>query len=155
MKKLIIMMEEKKHLFLPFQKLEAFASAPIRKTSGSAGLDLASAYDATIPPNAVGRIKTEICVKIPDNCVGYIAARSGFSFNHNCNVLGGIIDSDYEGELVIQLTNLSNTNPLEITKGDRIAQLLCIPIEYPVPLLTKISNNTARGSAGLGSTGMR
>lgn len=137
---------------LKFVKLKEFAKIPVRKTPGSAGLDLSSAYDSVIPPGEARRVKTEIAVTIPENCYGQIAERSGFSYDNEVSILGGVVDRDYTGELVIQLLNHGKTQ-LKISRGDRIAQLICHKIAYPEPVEVDNLDATERGDAGFGSTG--
>ena len=139
-------------MYLECVKLKEFASEPVRKTDGSAGLDLASAYDLVIPPGETRRVETEIAIKLPENCCGLIAARSSFSFENKTTILGGIIDKDYTGGLVVQILNHAVT-PLKISAGDRVAQLICLNIEYPTPLQVNHLPETERGAAGFGSTG--
>ena len=135
-------------------KLKHFAELPARKTPGSAGLDLSSAYNYVIPPGEAGRIATEIAVTVPKNCYGQISERSGFSYDNKVSILGGVIDSDYTGEIIIQLLNHGKTN-LKISRGDRIAQLIIQKIKYPTPVEVGKLDETERGASGFGSTGKK
>lgn len=137
---------------LEFVKLNSFASIPVRQTPGSAGLDLASLNDSVVPPGKACRVSTGLAVKIPPNCYIQIAERSGFSYDNITSILGGVIDKDYTGELMVQLLNHSSI-PLTISAGDRIAQLICHKIEYPTPVEAYELDKTQRGAAGFGSTG--
>lgn len=126
---------------------------PIRGTSGSAGMDLCSAVKCTVLPGEQKKISTELYLQIPDGYVGKIEPRSGLAANHQIRLNAGVIDSDYRGEISILLKN-EGSEPFEIGKGDRIAQLIIF--EHVVPVFepcTQLSN-TQRGSGGFGSTGI-
>ena len=138
------------------------AKPPSRMTAGSAGFDLYAAESVEIPPThcepdgraEVGRalVSTGIVIELPQGTVGRVASRSGLSINANMEVGAGWIDSDYRGTLMVELKNLSS-KPYKVNQGDRIAQLLVIPVvDIGISILAQ-SEETARGSSGFGSTG--
>ncbi len=148
---------------LKVKRLCETAYLPSRMTSGSAGFDLYAAVTATVPPAQllpegmveVGRalISTGLVVEIPAGMVGRIGARSGLSVKYNLEVGAGWIDSDYRGELKIELKNLS-AKPFSILPGDRIAQLILLNLPEITLVETEAVIETARGVGGFGSTGL-
>jgi dUTP pyrophosphatase len=140
------------------QKLKNYA-APCYATQGSAGLDLLACIDGplTIQPNAVHLISTGMAIYIKDPAyAGVILPRSGLGHKHGL-VLGnqaGLIDADYQGPLMVSLLNRSE-QAYEIQPGDRIAQLIIIPVSRPVMQWVDDFESTDRGQAGFGSTGVK
>ena len=130
---------------------------PARATEGSAGIDLAACVDGpvTIAPRALVRIPTGIAVALPSpDYVALVFARSGLGIRHGISLSNGVgvIDSDYRGEIQVGLTNLSDT-PYTIQPGDRIAQLVVVPVALPELVWTQDLEDTGRGAGGFGSTG--
>ncbi|OMH79258.1 Deoxyuridine 5'-triphosphate nucleotidohydrolase [Zancudomyces culisetae] len=106
---------------------------------------------------ALGRyaVDTGLIMKIPDNCYGRVAARSGLAVKHSIDVSAGVIDSDYRGIVKILLLNNGKT-PFEIRIGDRIAQLILENISTPEISPAEdlaATEKTERGAGGFGSTG--
>ncbi len=138
------------------------AQPPRKMTDGSAGFDLFAAESVEIPPTScepdgraeVGRaiVPTGIVVELPQGTVGRVASRSGLSVKSNIEAGAGWIDSDYRGELMVELKNLSS-KPYRVDQGDRIAQLVILPVvEVEVSIATQVEE-TPRGASGFGSTG--
>jgi dUTP pyrophosphatase len=96
-------------------------------------------------------ISTGLQIQLPEGCYGQIAPRSGLAYCH-IGVGGGVIDEDYRGNIGVILYNHSNV-PFKIVRGDRIAQLICIPIQYPRVQEVDVLGTTERGASGFGSTG--
>lgn len=137
---------------LEFTKLSDNATVPTRASEFSAGLDLYSANDFMIMPNASCLVSTDISIAVPSNCYGRVAPRSGLALKHSINVLAGVIDCDYRGTVNVLLFNHGQLAYIG-KKGDRIAQLICERIEYPTLVEKTSLNETARGSGGFGSSG--
>ena len=139
---------------LKIKKLYPNVPTPAYATSGSAGIDLyATVSVRTIEPDQVVTANTGIAVSIPEGYVGLITPRSGLGTKGL--VLGnltGVIDSDYRGEIILQLWNRSNT-PIIISHLDRVAQMLIVPVAQPVIELVDELDTTERGDKGFGSTG--
>lgn len=131
---------------------------PARATPGSAGLDLRAAIPAPlpIPPGERRLIGSGIAVDIRDpGVVAIVASRSGLSLKHGVRVAQGIgvIDSDYHGEIGIILAN-DGKEPYTVSPGDRIAQLLFLPVLCADLLLVEsFEEETSRGEGGFGHTG--
>ena len=100
-------------------------------------------------------IKTGVRVGIPQGFEGQVRARSGLSAKKGLTLVNGIgtIDSDYTGEILVSMINLSN-EPQEIHKGDRIAQLVIVPIIQALFIPVKNLKDTERGEGGFGHTGV-
>ena len=131
------------------QKLDPRAQAPERATAGSAGADLHALLDEalTIPPGGRAAVPTGIAIGLPSpETVGLVFARSGLAVKH------GVIDSDYTGEIRVGLVNLSD-EAYTIQPGERIAQLVIMPVCLPHMELADSLKETERGGGGFGSTG--
>ncbi len=132
-------------------------SLPKRATEGSAGFDLTAAISepVTIKPNELCKIPTGIAIGLPSaDYVALVFARSGIAVKHGIALSNGVgvIDSDYRGEIQVGLCNLSN-EPYTIEPGERIAQLVVMPVCLPVIEVVNSLDQTQRGAGGFGSTG--
>ena len=125
---------------------------PLRATAGAAGIDLYADKAYRIYENCRMSVSTGIAVRLPAGTYGQIAPRSGLARDYGIIVLGGVIDSDYRGEIMIMLMNTGN-RPMDINVGDRIAQLIALPY-IAAPMMAVVSlDETGRGSRAFGSTG--
>ena len=104
------------------------AIIPTRASKGSAGLDLYSSIDVDIDTNSIKKINTEIRVSLPENTYGSIRDKSSLVAK-GLLTLGGVIDNDYTGEIMVIMTSL--IEPIKIKKGQKIAQLIVFNILYP------------------------
>jgi len=109
---------------LRYVKLTENALPPTRESSEAAGLDLKSAYDVSIPASGNGLVKTDLAIQLPPGCYGRIVPRSGLALRHHIDVGGDVIDENYRGNLGVILFNYSD-RPLQIRRGDCVAQLIC------------------------------
>ncbi|KAM9817413.1 deoxyuridine 5'-triphosphate nucleotidohydrolase, mitochondrial isoform 2-T2 [Neosynchiropus ocellatus] len=137
---------------LRFAKLSERATTPSRGSLRAAGYDLYSAYDYTIEPMGKAVVKTDIQIAVPHGCYGRVAPRSGLAVKHFIDVGAGVVDEDYRGNVGVVLFNF-NSEPFEVKKGDRVAQLVCERICYPELVEEKTLDETERGAGGFGSTG--
>ena len=126
---------------------------PQRKTEGAAGFDLCSAEDCIVPARGSKIVSTGIKMQIAPGHFGKIEGRSGLGFKHQIMPFGGIIDSDYRGEIKVLLLNHSDTD-YEIQTGNAIAQLIIHKYEIPTLFRVDRLNTTSRGASGFGSTGI-
>ena len=129
---------------------------PKYATVGSAGLDLVSCDNAMIHPGETVQFPMGYSIYIGDHTLaGLIMPRSGLGVKGimPANVLG-LIDSDYQGELIVYLKNHGNEKFL-VQNGDRIAQLVFMPVEHVMfsVVTDNFSHSTERGEGGFGSTG--
>lgn len=136
-----------------FEKISATAQIPTRATEGSAGFDLYADEIAHLAGHAYALIRTGIRVRMPKGLEGQIRPRSGLA-TRGVTVLNapGTIDSDYRGELKVLLINHGHFDQ-KIEVGQRIAQLVFVPLADVVATEGVISDATGRGSGGFGSTG--
>ena len=141
---------------LRWKRLRPQAEAPRRATPGAAGLDLCACLDAplTLAPGQLALAPTGVAVEIPEGMVGLLFGRSGLGVKHGvCLSNGvGVIDADYRGEICAGLCNVGSA-PYEIQPGERVAQLVLLPIAAPQPEEAEELTETARGAGGFGSTG--
>lgn len=133
-------------------KLHNDAIIPTRGSKSAAGYDLYCYEDITLFPITPTIIPIGISLAIPQNHYGQIAARSSMGAK-GIIVLGGVIDSDYRGEIKVCLISTLMQSPVTISKGSRIAQLLIIPIHTPEIVELPVLDTTERGEKGFGSTG--
>ena len=139
------------------KKLKENARLPEYKTRSSAAADLCACLDAplTVYPMQRAKIPTGIAIEYEDqNVAALICARSGLSAKHGISLTNGVglIDPDYRGELLVSVVNLSEL-PYTFTDGERIAQLLLVPIVRGEFLEADELTETERGEGGFGSTG--
>ena len=117
----------------------------------AAGLDLYAAETVSIPAGSTRVIYTDLAVQVPEGTYGRVAPRSGLAVRHQLGVEAGVIDADYTGNLGVVIYNHGQT-VYTVREGDRIAQLICERIAYPVPVQCESLNATDRGNCGFGST---
>jgi dUTP pyrophosphatase len=137
---------------LKFRKLHTEARLPTRGSRFAAGLDLYSVEGLTIRAGERAVVRTGLSVAIPVGFYGRVAPRSGLAIEHGLDVLAGVIDSDYRGELRCAIINLGR-EPVSIEVGQRVAQLIIETIATPEPAWADELEETARGAGGFGSTG--
>lgn len=125
---------------------------PAYATAAASGLDLRAAADAAIAPGSVVRIPTGIALEIPEGYEGQVRPRSGMSLRGLPAILG-TIDSDYRGEVGVLLHNLRPW-PMHVSRGDRIAQLVIVPVARVRVVEVDELSETDRGDGGFGSTGV-
>ncbi|CAI5735018.1 unnamed protein product [Peronospora destructor] len=138
---------------LRIKKITSRAILPTRGSELAAGLDLSAAYDAVIPANDKGLIKTDLIIAVPDGCYARVAPRSGLALRKSIDIGAGVIDADYRGNVGVILFNHS-TNDFSVKYGDRVAQLILEKVEYPEILEVDEIEETVRGAGGFGSTGV-
>lgn len=138
-------------LKMKVKKLSEHATLPTRNNSTDAGLDLYAAEDKEIPDQGGAMIKTDIAIELPEGTVGKIWDRSGMG-KKGFSVHGGVVDVPYRGSVNVILWNHSGVTQ-QIKKGDRIAQLVVIPILLPEVEEVKELSDTDRGDKGFGSSG--
>jgi len=143
-----------------FKKLNPNAKAPYRATESSAGADLFAQLtidngQLTIDCGKRILVPTGIAVEIPPGFGGFVFPRSSISTKHGISLANcvGVIDADYRGEVKVALIN-HGSEPYTVTNGDRIAQLVILPVESAVFAEKSTLSDTERGSGGFGSTGL-
>ena len=140
---------------LPVRVLGAGGRLPARAHPGDAGLDLAAAAPCELAPGGRAAVSTGIAVAIPPGHAGLVVPRSGLARRHGVTVANapGLIDAGYRGELLVLLVNLGDA-PHRIEAGDRIAQLVLVPVALGDPrAVPELPPSDGRGEGGFGSTG--
>jgi dUTP pyrophosphatase len=124
----------------------------------AAGLDLVAAVNETLSLQPGGRalVPTGLAMALPAGYEAQVRPRSGLAAKHGVTVLNtpGTIDADYRGEVKVILINLGDT-AFEISRGDRIAQMVIAPVLQAEIEEVEILSETSRGTGGFGSTGQR
>lgn len=144
---------------LKIKKVNENAVIPHRATEGSAGLDLCACIDEslTLGGGETALIPTGLAIALPSAQYGaFIFARSGLSIKHGIGLLNsvGVIDSDYRGEIKVGVINQVK-EPYTIQPGERIAQLVVMPVSTMPVEEAESLDETERGSGGFGSTGTK
>ncbi len=143
-------------LSIPITRLHDDLALPAYAQPGDAGADLIAAERVVLEP-AGGRamVSTGISIAIPEGYAGFVQPRSGLAAKHGVTCLNtpGLIDSGYRGELKVILVNLDPTEPFEVRRGERIAQLVIQRVEQAEFIVVDHLDESVRGSDGFGSTG--
>jgi dUTP pyrophosphatase len=144
----------KEILQINVKKLSENATIPTQGTSFAAGYDLYAAEDAVVVCGTRKLIKTNISMEITPGYYGRIAPRSGLAYKNGIDVLAGVIDSDYRGDIGVILYNTDKNIDFTVKNGDRIAQII-FEACY-IATLNNVENldNTLRQASGFGSTGV-
>ena len=131
------------------------AHVPVYAHPGDAGADLVSAEELRLGPGERALVATGVRIALPDGYVAFVVPRSGLAAKHGITIVNapGTVDAGYRGEIKVSLLNTDATEPYDIAVGDRIAQLIVMPVQrvrfVPVDELPE----SARGEGGFGSTG--
>ena len=138
---------------IKFKKLHEQATIPTRGSNEAAGLDLYyCGADFELLTNDFHVFSTGVACAIPESFYGQIAPRSGLAVRHGIDVMAGVIDSDYRGDIGVILINHGH-RPWRVTNGMRIAQLLILPCLVAAAEWVNDLPKTERGVGGFGSTG--
>lgn len=145
-------------LTVRIKKVNPLAQIPKQANSNDAGYDLYAVEDAWILPGQRAKIDTGIQISIPAGYYGRVAPRSGLAVKHGIDVLAGVVDSTYRGNVAVVLINLSTGNEdsaFKVNTGDRIAQLIiekCHNVHFDE--VKESFEETPRGIGGFGSSGI-
>lgn len=142
-------------LQVPLVRLDDGLPAPAYRHPGDAGLDLRAIADAHIPPGERVVLGTGVAVAIPDGYAGLVTPRSGLAASAGLGIVNapGVVDAGYRGEIKVILVNHDPDKPVEIRRGDRIAQLVVVPVARVELAEVAELPSSARGVGGYGSTG--
>jgi dUTP pyrophosphatase len=140
---------------LRVSKLREGAILPTRAHEGDAGLDLYACEAAHIGPGERWSVGTGIAVEVPDGHAGLVLPRSGLARKHGISLVNGpgLIDSGYRGEISVLLLNTDPAEVFRVEPGDRIAQLVIVPVAPAEPVEAEALAESARGEGGFGSSG--
>lgn len=131
--------------------LDEGAKMPMRAHTTDAGLDVFSRQEAVIPAKGSATFDTGVHIEIPAGYVGFLKSKSGLNVKHGITS-EGVIDAGYTGSMVVKMHNLSDADYL-VKNGDKISQLVLLPIITPDLILADSLDESDRGENGFGSTG--
>lgn len=144
-------------LKIPVVRADQDLELPAPAKSGDAGVDLRASIDITLAAGG-GRalVPTGLSIAIPDGYAGFVQPRSGLALKHGVTVLNtpGLIDSGYRGELKVLLVNLDPETDFEVTRGERVAQLVIQAYAQVEFVEVDTLPDSERGLGGFGSTGV-
>jgi dUTP pyrophosphatase len=140
---------------LQVKRLDPELPLPAYAHEGDAGLDLLAAEDVTLQPGERVAVPTGIAVAIPDGYAGFVHARSGRSLKEGLALANapGLIDTGYRGEIKVICANLDPNSPIDIKRGEKIAQLVIQAVERVQLEDADQLPDSVRGEGGFGSTG--
>ena len=133
------------------------AEAPQYAHPGDAGADLLSTEDLVLAPGERATVGTGVSIALPDGFAALVVPRSGLAARHGITLVNtpGTIDAGYRGEIRVILLNTDAAEPYSIAAGDRIAQLIVLPVTRARFIPVERLPGTERGDGGFGSTGYR
>ncbi|GAA1693024.1 dUTP diphosphatase [Microbacterium sediminicola] len=122
---------------------------------GDAGADLVAAESVTLGPGARALVATGVRIALPDGYAAFIVPRSGLAAKHGISIVNspGTIDAGYRGEIKVALLNTDLSATYQVTQGDRIAQMIVMPVTRANFIPVDELPDSARGDSGFGSTG--
>ena len=141
---------------LPFTRVRPEGELPHAQHPGDAGLDLRAAEGVTVKPGERAMVPTGVAVAIPDGHAGLVLPRSGLASTKGLTLANapGLIDPGYRGEVFCAVVNLDPREAVEISAGDRIAQLVIVALPDVSPAFVEELPESGRGVGGFGSTGV-
>ena len=137
------------------RRLDPDLPMPAYAHPGDAGADLVAAEDVELPPGARSLVRTGVALALPDGYVGLVHPRSGLAARLGVTVLNapGTVDAGYRGEILVNLINHDPRATVQISRGDRIAQLVVQRVARAAFTVVEELPDTVRGAGGHGSTG--
>ncbi|MET1043342.1 MAG: dUTP diphosphatase [Microbacteriaceae bacterium] len=122
---------------------------------GDAGADLVSTRDLVLEPGERALVPTGVAIALPDGYVAFVVPRSGLATRHGITIVNspGTVDAGYRGEIQVTLLNTDQSEPYAISAGDRIAQLIVMPVSRARFVPVDTLPDSVRGEGGFGSTG--
>ncbi len=136
-------------------RLDPGLPVPAYAHPGDAGADLVTAVDVALAPGERALVPTGIALALPDGYVALVHPRSGLAARHGLSIVNtpGTIDAGYRGEIKVLLINHDLREPIELSRGDRVAQLVIQRFERAGFVEVDALPDSARGAGGYGSTG--
>jgi dUTP pyrophosphatase len=136
-------------------QLDSELELPSYAHPGDAGVDLRSSESFELRPGERRLVGTGIAISLPDGYAAFVHPRSGLAARHGVTIVNapGTVDAGYRGEIKVCLINTDRTQPVNIARGDRIAQLVVQPVSTAVFVPVTELPSSARGIGGYGSTG--
>lgn len=136
--------------------LIASGQTPTYAHPGDAGADLHAAEALTLAPGARATVGTGVSIALPDGYVAFVVPRSGLAARRGITIVNspGTVDAGYRGELRVTLLNTDLEESFDIAVGDRIAQLIVMPVSRAEFVRVETLPGSQRGEGGFGSTGV-
>ncbi|MEV7428962.1 dUTP diphosphatase [Nocardioides sp. NPDC092400] len=136
-------------------RLDPGLPLPAYAHPGDAGADLLTTVDVVLAPGERALVPTGIALALPEGYVGLVHPRSGLAARHGVSIVNapGTIDAGYRGEVKVLLVNLDPSEPVELRRGDRVAQLVVQRFESAAFVEVDVLPDSERGTGGYGSTG--
>jgi dUTP pyrophosphatase len=140
---------------VPVVRLDPELPLPSYAHPGDAGADLHTTVDVVLAPGERALVPTGIALALPEGYVGLVHPRSGLAARHGVSIVNtpGTVDAGYRGEVKVLLVNLDPAEPVELRRGERVAQLVVQRVERAAFVEVDALPDSARGSGGYGSTG--
>jgi dUTP pyrophosphatase len=137
------------------RRLSSAVPLPAYAHPGDAGADLCTTVDVRLEPGERALVPTGIALALPEGYVGLVHPRSGLAARCGLSIVNtpGTVDAGYRGEVKVLLVNLDPHQPVKLSRGDRIAQLVLQRVEHAVFQEVDVLPGSARGEGGYGSTG--
>ena len=137
------------------RRLDPDLPLPSYAHPGDAGLDLVTTVDVVLEPGERALLPTGIAIALPEGYAGFVHPRSGLALKHGVSIVNapGTVDAAYRGELMVTVINLDPRAPVELHRGDRIAQLVVQRVEHAVLHEVEVLPGSDRGEGGFGSSG--
>jgi dUTP pyrophosphatase len=128
---------------------------PVYAHPGDAGADLVSTEALVLEPGARATVGTGVSIALPDGYVAFVVPRSGLAMKHGITIVNspGTVDAGYRGEIRVTLLNTDSALAYPVAVGDRIAQLIVMPVARARFVPVETLPGSHRGDAGFGSTG--
>lgn len=137
------------------QRLDPELPVPSYAHPGDAGADLVARVDVVIPPQGRATVPTGTSIALPDGYAAFVHPRSGLAARHGLTIVNapGTVDAGYRGEIAVTLLNTDGEHPIELRRGDRIAQLVVQKVERVRFVEVERLPGSHRGEGGFGSSG--
>lgn len=131
-------------------------NVPSYSHPGDAGADLSSTEALTLAPGERATVGTGVSIALPAGYVAFVVPRSGLASKHGITVVNspGTVDAGYRGEIKVTLLNTDSSQPFDIAVGDRIAQMIVMPVTQARFIPVEKLPVSERGDSGFGSTGL-
>ena len=148
-------MDDPVTLSIPVTRLDPGLPLPSYAHPGDAGADLRTTVDVVLAPGERALVPTGVALALPQGYVGLVHPRSGLAARHGLSIVNtpGTVDAGYRGEIKVLLVNLDPHEPVELRRGDRVAQLVVQRVEHVAFDEVDALPDSARGAGGYGSTG--
>lgn len=142
-------------LQVQLKMLDSELEAPSYAHPGDAGADLRAREDVVLMPGERKLVPTGVAIALPYGFVALIHPRSGLASKHGLTIVNapGTVDAGYRGEISVTLLNTDSSQPIELRRGDRIAQMVIQRVEHAQFIPVSELSGSVRGTGGFGSTG--